>query len=165
MLDPQIVINGNNINVTIHNNQYNVTVFNTPGNTQSVRDEFNNLYTNSESGNRNNDKLIKFIETVTADYTQDKPAALFLDSLGYRHNKLTTGVANKLNITVYRIPPSTTAWLLVNATLFGPVKQKVKTTQKRERQIGIDPTLRRECELFSDALHSFGADMVQRTWD
>lgn len=166
ILITQIVINGNNNNVTIHNNQYNVSVFNIPGNTQPVRDEFNNLYTNSESGNMNNDKLIEFIETVIADYTQDKPAALFLDSLGYQHNKRTTDVANKHNITVYRIPPSTTAWLQpCDVTLFGPTKQKVKTTQKRERQIGIDPTLRRACELFSDALHSFGVDMVQRTWD
>ena len=36
---------------------------------------------------------------------------LQLDSLGYQHNERTTQTCNKHNITVYRIPPHTTAWL------------------------------------------------------
>ena len=97
-----------------------------------------------ESGNMNNDELIKFIEDIIVEYTQDRPAALFLDSLGYQHNSLTLEVCNKHNITVYRIPPNTTAWLQpCDVVLFGPAKEKVRKQHKVDRQLDIQPTLQR----------------------
>ena len=37
-----------------------------------------------------NHELIKFIETIIVEYTQDQPAALLLVLLGYQHNYRTT---------------------------------------------------------------------------
>ena len=57
----------------------------------------------------NNHELIKFIEYSIVEHTQDQPAALLLDSSGYQHNDHTTQTCNKHNVTLYRIPPTTTA--------------------------------------------------------
>ena len=71
----------------------------------------------------NNDELIKFIEDIIAEHTQDQPAALFLDSLEYQHNDKTTQICNKHNITLYRIPVNSIAWLQPwDVLLFGPAK-------------------------------------------
>ena len=44
------------------------------------------------------------------EHTQDQPAALLLDSLGYQHNDSTTQTCNNRYIAVYRIPPNTTGY-------------------------------------------------------
>ena len=46
----------------------------------------------------NNDELIKFIEEIIVEHTQDQPAAWLLDSVGYQHNSRTLEVCNKHNI-------------------------------------------------------------------
>ena len=109
---------------------------------QPERDTAGYRYTGTESGNMNNDELIKFIEDIIVECTQDRPAALFLDSLGYQHNNRTIETCNKHNITVYRIPPNTTAWLQpCDVVLFGLAKQKVRKQRKVDRQLDIQPTL------------------------
>ena len=76
---------------------------------------------------------------------------MLLDPLGYLHNDGTTPTCNKHNITVYRIPPNTTAWLqLCDVLVFGSAKQKVD----------IPPTLQRTCNRF--VMHN---SAVKRTWD
>ena len=93
---------------------------------QPVRDTAGNQYTGTESGNMNNDELIKFIEDIIVEHTHTRPTScIFLDSLGYQHNSRTLEVCNKHNITVYRIPPNTSGWLQpCDIVLFGPAKQK-----------------------------------------
>ena len=91
--------------------------------------------------------MIKFIEDIIVEHTQDQPGALFLDSLGYQHNSRTLDLCNKHNITVYRIPPNTTGWLQpCDVVLFGPAKQRVRHQHKLDRQSDISPTLQRTCE-------------------
>ena len=71
----------------------------------------------------NNDELIKLIETIIVEHTQDQPVGLLLDSLGYQNNDPTTQTCNKHNITLCCIPPNTTAWLQpCDAVLIGPTK-------------------------------------------
>ena len=114
----------------------------------------------------NNDELIKFIEDIIVEHTHDQPAAWLLDSLGYQHNNRTLEVCNKHNITVYRIPPSTTGWLQpCDIVLFGPSKQKVRHQHKLDRQLDVQLTLQRTCQQFSDALNSVSTSAVKRTWD
>ena len=75
--------------------------------------------------------------------------------IGSQRNKRTLEVCNKHNITVYRIPPSTTGWLQpCDIVLFGPSKQ-----------LDVQPTLQRTCQQFSDALNSVSTSAVKRTWD
>ena len=75
----------------------------------------------------NNVELIKFIEDIIVEHTQDQPAVWLLDSLGYQHSNRTIDIYNKHNITVYRIPPNTTGWLQsCDIVLFVPAKQKVR---------------------------------------
>ena len=94
------------------------------------------------------------------------PAALFLDSLGYQHNKETTQTCNKHNITVYRIPPNTTAWLQpCDILLFGSAKQTVRKQHKSDRQFNVQSSLHRTCEQFSKALNAVSNSAVKRTWD
>ena len=117
-----------NINVDNSNNNINITnninIFHIPNNNQPVRGQHNNRYVGTESGNMNNDELIKFSEDIIVENTQDQPAAL-----GYRHNKH--------NITVCRIPPNSTAWLQpCDIVLFGPAKQMVRHQHKLDRQLG-----------------------------
>ncbi len=114
----------------------------------------------------NIDTLIEFIDEIIAHHTQDRPSTLFLDALGYQHNQRTIEQCTRHNITVYKIPPSTTTpWLQpCDVSPFEPAKQKTKSVQKRERQIDIEPTIRHACNIFSEQLHSFNTDMVQRTW-
>jgi hypothetical protein len=165
-----ITINDNtvtvNIDNSVNNKNYNINVFNITNNTKPVRDHDNNRYTGTESGNMNNDELIKFIEDIIVEHTQDQPAALFLDSLNYQHNDRTKETCNNHNITVYRIPPNTTGWLQpCDIVLFGPTKQKVRHQHKLDRQSVIQPTLQRTCEQFSKALNSVSNSAVKRTWD
>ena len=65
-----------------------------------IRDTCDNRYTGTDSGNMNNDELIKFIEDIIVKHTQDQPAACLLDSLDYQHNNRTIRLCNKHNITV-----------------------------------------------------------------
>ena len=158
-----INVNSNNTNHTTVNN---INIFNIPNNSKPVRDMYNNRYTGTESGNMNHNELIKFIEDIIVEHTQDKPAALFLDSLGYQHNKETTQTCNKHNITVYRIPPNTTAWLQpCDILLFGSAKQTVRKQHKSDRQFNVQPSLHRTCEQFSKALNAVSNSAVKRTWD
>ena len=50
----------------------------------------------------NNDELIKLIETIIVEYTQDQPTVLLLDSLGYQHNDRATRTCNTHSITLQR---------------------------------------------------------------
>ena len=88
--------------------QYNI--FNIPNNNKPVREHINR-YTGTESGSMNNNELIKLIEDIIVEHTQDQPAALFLDSLGYQYNDHTTQICNKNNISVYRRPANFATWL------------------------------------------------------
>ena len=106
------------------------------------------------------------IQNVTVEDIQDQPAALLLDSVGYQHNDRTTQTCNKHNITLYRIPPNTTAWLQPrDVLLFGPAKQMVRHLHKLDRQSGMQLAAQRTCEQLSDALHSVSNSAVKRTWD
>lgn len=51
----------------------------------------------------NNHQLIKYIEDTIVEHTQDLPAALLLNSVGYQNNDRHTQICNKHKITVYRI--------------------------------------------------------------
>ena len=61
-------------------------MFNISNNSKPVRDTAGNRYTGTESGNMNNEQLIRFIEDIIVEHTPDKSVALFLDSLGFQHN-------------------------------------------------------------------------------
>ncbi len=158
---------GNITNITNNvTNNIQVNIFNIPHNDKPVRDSEGNRYTGTESGNMNNEQLIKLIEDIIVEHTQDQPAAWLLDSLGYQHNNRTLDICNKHNITVYRIPPNTTGWLQpCDIVLFGSSKQKVRHQHKLDRQSDIQPTLQRTCQQFSDALNSVSTSAVKRTWD
>ena len=98
--------------VNINTNDMNDCVFNIQSNTKPVTDSNNNQYAGTKSGNMNQKQLINFVNEVTIKYTEGRPAALNMDSLRYQHNKNTIAHCNNNNITVYRIPPNTTIWLV-----------------------------------------------------
>ncbi len=102
----------------------------------------------------------------TVEHTQERPAALILDALGYQHNERTKQICNKHNITLYKVPPNTTGWLQpCDVTLFGPTKQKVRKVQKFDRQSNIPPTLHRTCHQFSEALNSVSSGTIKHTFN
>ena len=83
-IHPTNINNNINININITNN---INSFNIPNNNKPVRDQHNNRYGGTESGNMNNEELIQFTDDIIVEHTQDQPAAWLLDSLGYQHNK------------------------------------------------------------------------------
>ena len=65
-------------NININNNfkiTNNINIFNIPNNNNSVRDQPNNRYVGTDSGHLNHNELIKFIEDIIVERTQDQPAA------------------------------------------------------------------------------------------
>ena len=101
--------------------------FNIRSNTKPFTDSNNNQYVGAKSVNMNQKQLINFVNEVIIKYTKGRTAALYMDSLGYQHNKNTMAHCNNNNITVYRIPPNTTGWLQpCDIVLFDPAKQMVK---------------------------------------
>ena len=126
----------NTTNNYTHN--YNVNIFNIIDNNKAVRDQYNIRYGGTELGHMNNDELIKFIEDIIVEHTQDQPAVWLVDSLCYQHNNRTIDICNKHSITVYRIPTNTSGWLQpCDIVLFGPAKQRVRHQHKFDRQSEI----------------------------
>ena len=72
------ITNYNTNNITNYNT---INIFNIPNNDKPVRDTAGNRYTGTESGKMNNDELIKFIEDIIVEHTQDRPAAFLLTHL------------------------------------------------------------------------------------
>ena len=89
-----------------------------------------------------------------------------MDALGYQHNERTKQIVNKHNITLYKVPSNSTAWIQpCHVLLLGPAKHKVCKQHKRDRQSDIRPALQRICEQFNQAIHSVSNSAVKRTWD
>ena len=81
-----------------------------------------------------NINIFKFVQTIIFEHTPDQPAALLLDSVGYQPNDRITQTCNNRNIAVYRIPPSTTAWLQpYDVLLFDSAKQMIRKQHKLDR--------------------------------
>ncbi len=109
-----------------------MNIFNIRNNTKPVRGQFGYGYVGTEPINMNNDELITFIEDVIVEHTH-QPAELLFDALDYQHNDRTKLVCNNHNITLYKIPASTTAWLQPCDVLsFGLAKQTLKKTNKQD---------------------------------
>ena len=73
--------------VNTNTNDINSCVLNIQSNTKPVTDSNNNLYVGIKSGNMNQNQLISFVIEVIIKYTEGRPAALYMDSLGYQHKQ------------------------------------------------------------------------------
>ena len=99
------------------------------------------------------------------EHTQDQPAALLLDSLGYQHNDRTSQTRNKHNITVYRIPPNTTGWLQPwDVVVFGPAKNKVRKAMKDALNTDERPSILMSCDELHKAIHEMRSEDIVQCW-